>query len=274
MPEASKSGGELVALARARLAEELRALALLDPSELSVRLLKIEPDTNVSRGALVYYIRLAVDEDRQADAQALFVALTRRVEGLTRQWIRRTVLSAGLTLAPDEWREQASDLAQEQTLRLWDAIACGADEAWELFFGRALAFAQGHIAEAWLRRIRPRAGGRPLIPPVALSRLLDASGEPDGVEFTLVSEPGGRDLLSLADLADLREMVTRLPERERVAVVLRFWADADEDTIAEALGGITTRAVRYTLKRAYKRLRAWYGGAAPADDGEEPAHGR
>ncbi len=264
MPGASESGRELVALARARLAKELRSLETLDPVELRARLLQIEPETVISRGALVHNIRLAMSAGRQAEAQELFVALTRRIEGLTRQWIRRTVLSAGLALAAGEWREHASDLAQEQTLRLWDAIARGEDEAWALFFGRALAFAQGHIAEAWLRRIRPRAGGRVIPPPESLSRLLEASGEPDSREVTLASSPGGADQLSLAELADLHDLVARLPERERIAIVLRFWANASEDMIAEALGGVTTRTVRNMLTRAYARLRAWYGGAEPA----------
>lgn len=140
------------------------------------------------------------------------------------------------------------------------------DEAWELFFGRALAFAQNHIADTWLRRSRPRVGGRAIAPPVLLSRLLgDGAGEPNSDDYTLLSATGGADQLSVAELADLRELVTRLPERERVAVVLRFWAGAGEDTIAEALGGVTTRTVRNALKRAYARLRAWYGGEAPAE---------
>lgn len=270
---ASESSGELVALARARLAEELRALETLDPVELRARLLKIETQTCVSRGALVHYVRMAVDVGRQADAQALFVALTRRIEGLTGKWVRRTVLSAGLTLAADEWREHASDLAQEQTLRLWDVIACGEDPAWELFFGRALAFAQGHIADAWLRRVRPRAGGRRAAPPVSLTRMLDGGeSELEDAALTQAGALGDSERLSLAELADLRALVGRLPERERVAVVLRFWAGANEGAIAEALGGVTTRAVRYTLKRAYRRLRVWYEGAAPGE-GEEPAHG-
>ena len=50
----------------------------------------------------------------------------------------------------------------------------------------------------------------------------------------------------------------RLPDRERQAVVLRFWYDASETEIAEALGGVTTRTVRNILTRAYARLRGGY----------------
>jgi RNA polymerase sigma factor (sigma-70 family) len=270
MPEASGRGPELVALARARLAAELVELAPLDFAALRVRLLKIEPETSVSRGALVHYVRQAVDGRDQAAAQTLFLSLTRRIEGLTRQWVRRTILSAGLALSPDEWREHASDLTQELILRLWGAVACGDDVAWELFFGRALTFAQGHVADSWLRKIRPRMSGRSIAPPVALSRLIVDAASDDSSPTPAGMMTSG-DQFSVSELADLRDLVGRLPERERLAVVLRFWAAASEDAIAEALGGVTTRAVRYTLKSAYRRLRAWYDGAAPGT-GEEPAH--
>jgi RNA polymerase sigma factor (sigma-70 family) len=260
MASASPSGQELVALARARLRDELRALSAFPADELRRRLLQVEPETSVTRGALVHAIRAAVDAGEDALAQALFVALTRRIEGLTRNWVRRTALSAGLDLAPEDWREVASDLAQDQTLRLWDAIARGDDEGWELFFGRALAFAQGHLAEAWLRRMRPRAGGRVLPPPMSLSSADDEDDFASAMRAAQVSADG----LAGADLSDLRALVERLPERERTAVVLRFWVGAGEDTIAQALGGVTTRTVRNTLRRAYARLRAWYAGGDEA----------
>lgn len=81
-----------------------------------------------------------------------------------------------------------------------------------------------------------------------------------------------------AELSDLRALIARLPERERLAVVMRFWQQADESEIAEALGGVTTRAVRYTLRRAYNRLRAWYGDETTNEpnlvsDAEENADG-
>jgi RNA polymerase sigma factor (sigma-70 family) len=257
MPDALPSGAELVALARNRLAEELRALESLDAPVRWARLLQSKPTPDVSRGALVHYIRRAMDDSDHAEAEALFMALIARIEGLTRQWIKRAVLGAGLDLTAEEWREHAADLAQEHTLRLWDAIVCDDELAWELFFGRALAFAQSHVAEGWRRRVRPRALGHSSLPFLSLSPLLE-SGESEWFESALMAS-GHPDALSLVELADLRELVGRLPERERLAVVLRYWAGASEDVIAEALGGVTTRTVRNTLTRAYARLRAGYG---------------
>ncbi|HEX9037282.1 MAG TPA: sigma-70 family RNA polymerase sigma factor [Ktedonobacterales bacterium] len=211
-----------------------------------------------------------MDAGNNTLARALFVALVHRTEGLTKQWTRRTALSAGLALAPEEWREQARDLTQEQTLRLWEAIACGENEAWELFFGRALVYLQGHIAEACLRRTRPRVAGRVLPAPLSFSQLIeeDVAEGVSAEERWRAAQPG-MDALRGADLADLRALVERLPERERVAVVLRFWVGAGEDTIAQALGGVTTRTVRNTLRRALKRLPVWYTGA----QGEPEAQG-
>lgn len=271
MPGASDSGEALVALARDRLVTELRELEALDPATLRTRLLQIEPQPSASRGALVHYIRLAVDDRREQDAHTLFLTLQRRIEGLTRQWERRTVLSSGVTLDPEAWRDCAKELTQELALLLWDKIACGDEEAWELFFKRSLGFAQGHIAEDWMRRVRPKVNGAPVAPPLLLSRLVD--DPEDDVRFTPVSLPPAPDSISLAEFTDLRQCIDRLPERQRAAVILKMWYQASELEIAAALGGVTTRAVRYTLERAYDRLRACYG-ADPPDGGEEPAHGK
>lgn len=43
-------------------------------------------------------------------------------------------------------------------------------------------------------------------------------------------------------------------------MILRFWRQADEREIAEALGGVTTRTVRNILRRAYTLLRERYAG--------------
>lgn len=267
MPEAQPSGAELVALARGRLADELGALDELDEAALWQRLLQATPRPGVSRGALVHFIRRALADGDDTEAEALFIALTLRIEGLTRQWIRRTILSAGLTLSAADWREHAADLAQEHTLRLWSAIARNDGEAWELFFGRALAYTQGHIAETWRRRMRPQASA------ISLARLLESDGERG--EVALIA-PERLDELSQVELSDLRAMVARLPERERLVIVLRYWAGASEDIIAEALGGVSTRTVRSVLTRAYALLRAGYSGVAdmaPASEADGELQG-
>jgi DNA-directed RNA polymerase specialized sigma24 family protein len=118
------------------------------------------------------------------------------------------------------------------------------------------------------------------LPALLLSRLA-AEGESDGrsVEERVAALDYVPDYvlddarLTQADLADLRELVGRLPQRERLAVVMRFWQQASEAEIALALGGVSTRTVRYTLTRAYRRLRAWYAGDdGPADITGEAQH--
>ena len=54
--------------------------------------------------------------------------------------------------------------------------------------------------------------------------------------------------------ADLRAVLAVLPERQRTAVFLRYYADLDYAAIAEALG-ITTGTVAATLNAAHAALR-------------------
>ena len=55
--------------------------------------------------------------------------------------------------------------------------------------------------------------------------------------------------------AELRVALARLPERQRTAVFLRYYADLDYETIGEALG-ITIGAVAATLNAAHTTLRS------------------
>jgi RNA polymerase sigma-70 factor (sigma-E family) len=53
----------------------------------------------------------------------------------------------------------------------------------------------------------------------------------------------------------LRARVAALPPRSRAVLVLRFWADLDDDAIAEAMG-TTASTVRATASRALAALRS------------------
>ncbi len=251
----------LVTVARQRLARELRSL----PAEGSVAwraaLLSEAGQGSVSFGALTHGIRIVARAGRMTEAQDLFVALLQRIDGLNRRWLTAALWSA----APAERHDYAQDLAQELTMLLWEQIAQREDEAWELFFQRALSFAQRHVAAAYLRRQglradpRVRQAERGLA--VVFSRLAEDDSELELAATPVASAAPEADAFTHAELSDLRALLPRLPARERLAVVMRFWQGASEAEIALALGGLTTRAVRYTLRRAYHHLRAWYDGA-------------
>jgi RNA polymerase sigma factor (sigma-70 family) len=113
----------------------------------------------------------------------------------------------------------------------------------------------------WPRARAERAEQQRRMPPITLARLealmaRDALAEPPDARAEMAH--------AAADLADLAAAVDCLPERERIAVVLRFWQRAPEAEIALVLG-CTERTVRNLLRRAYARLRISYtkGDAIP-----------
>lgn len=257
--ETPPAAEQLVVIARERLSRELHALP---PVGSAARRAALHSGgaLGASFGALTHAIRAAMRSGQEAEAHSLFVTLLRRIESLNRRWLASVLWS--LPTAAPERHEWTQDLAQELTLLLWKEVGLRDNEAWELFFQRALAYAQGHVASTYLQRqglrVNRRAAHPERGPTLVFSRLLEQSGErtqgdevADGVSATLFAQ---------ADLADLRALVARLPSRERLAVVMRYWQQASEAEIADALGGVTTRAVRYILRRAYDRLRAWYAG--------------
>jgi len=93
--------------------------------------------------------------------------------------------------------------------------------------------------EAWIWRIvlnAARSDARRSIPAVDYDEAASANGHPE------------RD-------AELRVVLARLPERQRTAVFLRYYADLDYVAIGEALG-ISTGTVAATLNSAHTALRS------------------
>jgi RNA polymerase sigma-70 factor (ECF subfamily) len=92
--------------------------------------------------------------------------------------------------------------------------------------------------EAWVWRIvlnAARSDVRRDIPPVAYEEPAATNGRPE-------------------EDAELRVVLARLPERQRLAVFLRYYADLDYVAIGEALG-ISTGSVSATLNAAHASLR-------------------
>ena len=67
--------------------------------------------------------------------------------------------------------------------------------------------------------------------------------------------------------ADLWDLVRRLPERQRLAVVLRYVADLPEQAIADVMR-ITRSTAASTLTQARDRLGAWMREAEDDEDEE------
>ncbi len=278
-------------VARARLARELRGLPpwgsapllrqlLAPPTPISAPPSATPPAPSVSSGALVHYVRLSRRLGATHAAADLFVALLTRSEGPNRRWAARTVASAPIEAADAPTIRE--DLRQELTLRLWERIGREDGEAWELFFQRALTFEQRHVASAFMTRNGYWRDPHSQTPTRGLTILLSrlTSAPADGRSSTTAAtdlptlvasvtrgadaspEPPDildpHDLFTAANLADLRRLVMGLPDRERVAVTLRFWYGASEAEIAAALAGVTTRTVRTILHSAYARLRHGY----------------
>ena len=93
--------------------------------------------------------------------------------------------------------------------------------------------------EAWVWRIvlnAARSDQRRAVPPTGAGQPFSPNGQPE------------------AD-AELRVALARLPERQRTAVFLRYYADLDYAAIADALD-ISTGTVAATLNAAHTALRA------------------
>ncbi len=276
------SPGELIRVARARLTSELQSLPAWDSPQLWARVYSSVPQQSVSFGAIVHLIRVAARRNEGRAARELFVLLLERTEGLNRRWAEQTVrgissLRGATGLAVRE------DLRQELTLRLWEAVALAGAESWELFFQRALAYAQRHTATTYMEqrgywRRRPtnrravQSRATPTAPASTASAVSVAVIADDDTPYERyerrhdvdssvpeVSMLSASHLATVAsefaaaDLTDLRDLVVRLPREQQIAVVLRHWQQASEVEIAAALG-VTTRTVRNYLRRAHKRI--------------------
>lgn len=260
-PGDASSASELVFLARGRLVGELERLPAWKSPAFWLRMQSHDPTRSVSPGVLAYCTRRAMQSDDMAAARELFTLLVERIERQNLRWAARTI-AATPRLRGAAGAAARDDLMQEMALHLWERMRHGGEQ-WELFFSRALGFAQQHVAAAYMekRGLWQRSGIRqPKRGSTALLESLSTLAADDSWE-RVGEPPDVSDTLAAADLADLRLLVLRLPLKQRIAVVLRFWQGASEDEIARALGGVTTRTVRNYLSGAYARLRDAYQGA-------------
>jgi RNA polymerase sigma-70 factor, ECF subfamily len=139
------------------------------------------------------------------------------IEGLYRQEFGR-FLRVATAVAGDE--ERALDAVQEG-------------------FARAIRHRRGFRGEGplaawvWKAVVNAARKGRSVQPPLALSPQPCTDGDERG---------------------DVREAIARLPERQRLVLFLRYYADLDYETIGASLG-ISPGTVGATLNAAHATLR-------------------
>jgi RNA polymerase sigma factor (sigma-70 family) len=147
-----------------------------------------------------------------------------------------------------ELRNELEDLYRsryERFLRVALGIVgedAAAKDAVQEGFARALkglhAFAGGGSFEGWVWRIVVNA---------ALAVRADQLPLADSSELASPEAP--------SDVEEIRRWVARLPERQRLAVFLRYYADLDYQAIAAALE-IEVGTVSATLSAAHSALRS------------------
>jgi RNA polymerase sigma-70 factor (sigma-E family) len=185
----------------------------------------VQPDEGVVRGAPVTGRRRAPDGGEPPELVAFCVAVHPHLVG-------------ALTLHLGD-RAVAEELAQESLVRIWQRW----DEVGTYDSPRAWAFRVAYnLANSGLRR---RAAERR-----ARTRLEAAPA--DGVDGS-----------TWAEHLAVREAVAALPDRQRTAVVLRFFAGLSVDEAAAAMG-CPAGTVKSLVHRAVAALRASLGDAVTA----------
>lgn len=169
--------------------------------------------------------RLATSGDPRA-AEALVARLTPAALALARQMLGRL--------------EDAEDVVQESFLRLWSAQADGSRGAQLSTYFHTIV----------LNRCRSQ-----------LVRQRELSTDPDdlvGLQDARQLAPGSADPadapLEAVDADALRQCLLRLPARQRMALALWAYTDADAEAIGRALD-IDTNAAHQLLFRAKRSLR-------------------
>jgi RNA polymerase sigma-70 factor (sigma-E family) len=169
-------------------------------------------------------------------------AFVRRAEprpgSLEDLYLRHMPDAARLAFLLTRDRATAEDLAQEAFIKVAGRLRhLRSPEAFDAYLRRTVTnlclshHRHARVARAYVRREAARSGDRE-----------PSTGPPD-----------------LETRDELRAALAELPDRQRAAVILRFYADLSEEQVAHALG-CSVGAVRSLVFRAMGTLRGRIGG--------------
>lgn len=155
--------------------------------------------------------------------------------------------------------DAALDIVQDAMIRLAENYAQRPAEEWPMLFQRILS----NATLDWFRRRRTRDA---VMQNFSSMQAQDEDGEPvDLLEFLEASggaraDGAGEPLLHRKQtLAVLEQEISRLPERQREAFLLRYWEELDVSETAEVMscseGSVKTHCSRavHALARALRK---------------------
>lgn len=196
------------------------------------------------------------------DADRVLNVIWRQVQPKVRQWSRDVAGRARSGMKP-ELRE---DLEQECLIKLWQELSDddGDDEIFLLtHFEVAFLRLRQHVAQDVMQKAgewqRPGVD-KPTRIPTDVIDSIQATSEREG-DFPLddqLEDMTAQAPFRQADLSDLLEKARALPEDQRTVIIDRFWEGLTQDETAAKLG-ITSRMVRYLLRKALSELGEQYG---------------
>lgn len=197
------------------------------------------------------------------DADRIMNIIVKQVQPAVRPWARHIAKQApsGTT------SELQQDLEQECLVKLWAELA--SDDPTYLLINFTMAFLRlrQHVAHSVMEKAgewqRQDVKNPTRIPRGTMDSLQAQTSSES--EFSLddqLEDEQAQSAFKQVDLSYILDVVRSLPENQRTVILDRFWEGLTQEETAAKLG-ISTRMVRYLLKKALRELGVRFG------DGEE-----
>lgn len=256
--QAVADSGQEMALAhhQAHLAQLYTALPSYGSTSYWSRVEESDMHRALPLEVIVKCIRASVVYGDIAGRKRTFEILFRRIATSNEQWANN-VLQAR-QFATGEQAVFVNDLYADICECVMRAIIDTNRLFWEENFLHCLSFERRHAYKAFMRQegqwmySHEKKGDRV---PRRLFASIDQLEQRTGVKPTmpLLEDEMARKALLAVEHSDIPRLITNLPDRLKVVVLLIFWEDRTEKDTAKLLG-ITDRTVRNRLKHALRLL--------------------
>lgn len=230
---------------------------------------------NEELSRLARAIRVAWGMGNRERAHRLFEDLKALQEHRDLSWVRA---AADRSKMRDK-DEMVRDIMSILHMEVWAHLVASSESAWEDRYLACHIYERSNALETFLRNegiSRSYRSGKcewivthKHMTPFSV---LEAEGDVIGdapPDWWHPGDPRAADAFELADYADVFVLLDRLPDHERDALNLRYFADLKHEEIGAALGK-TERTVRTWQKEGITKLRTWYrDGTFARSNGED-----